>query len=775
MKRSIAFQKVSTNPGRPPSRAAVCPSLLWFARAFALLLAASATSVGCGQARLGSSPSPSSFPAKISPSPAPTDVSQALATAHALWQAGDFEEAISTYASSARMASGAQRQEALWSLARSAYARGAAQTARSALGDLLAAAPDQELRRQALLLLGVVGLALGDDPGAEEALKQYLASDGSAAHYAHLRLAEIADRRGDHGAAVAHAQQAIALDASPRFETDARFALASYQEAAALDAAAVSTYWSLAYLPLGTPPEDRAEALWRLAGLARQNGQDSLAERALVDLARTYPWHPRALEAVQSADPPALTAAERAYVLFQHRANGEAAAAFREALADPGADTARAHYYLGILAERAGDTQAALAEYDTAADLLPPGRDDAFLGQVLWDRATVVEAVGTAEAAAAYTAVADRAAISEHAPEALFRAGLIWYREARAADAADLWERYLGAATGAEGRARALFWLAKAAQALGDVQAAARNLQTAASLATGDYYSLRALALLSGQTWPPPQAVTPPTPDWASVETWLAAAAGPEDVDATQAFFAGPAWRRPLELQEAGLEEEAKTEFASLLERATSQPWILYRFSRAASDVGLTGLAAQAAQRLAERFPEAPVGLLQLAYPAPYLDLATQYALANGISPLFLLALVRQESLYEPAAVSYVGASGLTQIVPATAAEIAAQLGDTNFRLPDLARPRVSLRFGAYYLGRQVQGFDDHLPAALAAYNGGPGNASRWLQTAGPDPDLFLEGITFAETRAYVELVLENYAHYLYAYGLAPRPAIPLP
>lgn len=775
-KRNIAFQKVSTNPGRPPPRAAIRSSILWTACAFAALLAAAAISSGCGQARLGSSPSPTFSAAKTTPTPAATDVSRALATAHALWQAGDFEEAIMTYASSARMASGAQRQEALWSLARSAYARGDAQTARSALGDLLAAAPDPELQRQALLLLGVVRLSLGDDPGAEEALNRYLASDGPAAGYAHLRLAEIADRRGDHRAAVAHAERAIALDASPRFQADARFALASYQEAASLDAAAISTYWRLAYLPLGARPEDRAEALWRLAGLARRNGAGSLAERALMELARTYSWHPRALEAVQGANPPPLTAAERAYVLFQHRANDDAAAAFREALAEPGGDIARAHYYLGILAERAGDPQAALAEYDAAAELLPPGRDDAFLGQVLWDRATVVETVGTAEeAAAAYTAVADRAAVSEYAPEALFRAGLIWYRQGRADDAAGLWERYLGAATDAEGRARALFWLAKAAQAVGDAEAAARNLQAAASLAPGDYYSLRALALLSGQTWPPLQAVTPPMPDWAAIETWLAAAAGPEDVDATEAFFAQPAWRRALEMQEAGLEEEAKTEFANLLERATGRPWVLYRLSRAATDMGLTGLAARAAQRLAERFPGAPVGLLLLAYPAPYLDIATQYALANGISPLLLLALVRQESLYEPSAVSYAAASGLTQIIPATAVEIAAQLGDTDFRLPDLARPRVSLRYGAYYLGRQVQGFGGHLPAALAAYNGGPGNAGRWLQTAGSDPDLFLEGITFAETRAYVELVLENYAHYLYAYGLTSEPAIPLP
>ena len=68
-----------------------------------------------------------------------------------------------------------------------------------------------------------------------------------------------------------------------------------------------------------------------------------------------------------------------------------------------------------------------------------------------------------------------------------------------------------------------------------------------------------------------------------------------------------------------------------------------------------------------------------------------------------------------------------------------------------------------------------NIPAALAAYNGGPGNATRWQEAAATaDPDVFLESIDFSETRAYVELVLENYAVYLYAYGLTSQPILPL-
>jgi soluble lytic murein transglycosylase len=111
-------------------------------------------------------------------------------------------------------------------------------------------------------------------------------------------------------------------------------------------------------------------------------------------------------------------------------------------------------------------------------------------------------------------------------------------------------------------------------------------------------------------------------------------------------------------------------------------------------------------------------------------------------------------------------------VIPDTADFIADQLGEDDFTLLDLFRPNVSLRFGAYYFGAQMEAFGGNARAALAAYNGGPGNAGAWLETAGGDPDLFVETITFPETRAYVELVLENYALYRYAWGETSRPAL---
>ncbi len=88
-----------------------------------------------------------------------------------------------------------------------------------------------------------------------------------------------------------------------------------------------------------------------------------------------------------------------------------------------------------------------------------------------------------------------------------------------------------------------------------------------------------------------------------------------------------------------------------------------------------------------------------------------------------------------------------------------------DYETADLYRPFVSLRFGAYYLAQQRDLFDGRLHVALAAYNGGPGNAQHWLEEAGDDPDLFLETITFAETRSYLQRIKEHLAVYQALYG----------
>jgi soluble lytic murein transglycosylase len=152
-----------------------------------------------------------------------------------------------------------------------------------------------------------------------------------------------------------------------------------------------------------------------------------------------------------------------------------------------------------------------------------------------------------------------------------------------------------------------------------------------------------------------------------------------------------------------------------------------------------------------------------------YADVVSAEAENRSLDPLLLAALIRQESLFEPAAESWVGARGLGQVMPATGQSIAQDLGVEDFEVDDLYRPAVSIQFGAYYLASQLERFDDQILVALAAYNGGPGNALQWLESGGDDLDLFVEVITAVESRLYLQAVLENYIVYERLYRSGPE------
>jgi soluble lytic murein transglycosylase len=191
-------------------------------------------------------------------------------------------------------------------------------------------------------------------------------------------------------------------------------------------------------------------------------------------------------------------------------------------------------------------------------------------------------------------------------------------------------------------------------------------------------------------------------------------------------------------------------------------------------------LAAEAAIRLspAPSVFDAPPFLARLAYPTYYADLVLPEAEANDLDPLLLFALIRQESLFEGFATSFAFAQGLMQIIPSTGQSIANSLGWPDYATADLYRPFISVKFGSWYLARQRDRFDGLLYPALSAYNGGPGNAQRWLDrtfAACPDEatdddcpldyDLFAEIIHLRETRLYIRQIKKHFSVYQYLYA----------
>lgn len=161
-----------------------------------------------------------------------------------------------------------------------------------------------------------------------------------------------------------------------------------------------------------------------------------------------------------------------------------------------------------------------------------------------------------------------------------------------------------------------------------------------------------------------------------------------------------------------------------------------------------------------------PKLLLKTLYPTPYPSLVLGEAQLRDIDPLSVYALIRQESEFVPSARSVADARGLTQVMPSTGDGIAQQLGDGSYTTPDLYLPIVNIRYGVYYLASNLPQFNRKLMPTLAAYNGGPGNAQRWLAgSALFDPDLYVERIDLFETDDYLRRVYQNYGFYKLIYG----------
>jgi Soluble lytic murein transglycosylase and related regulatory proteins (some contain LysM/invasin domains) len=129
-------------------------------------------------------------------------------------------------------------------------------------------------------------------------------------------------------------------------------------------------------------------------------------------------------------------------------------------------------------------------------------------------------------------------------------------------------------------------------------------------------------------------------------------------------------------------------------------------------------------------------------------------------------ALIRQESEFNPMALSRVKAYGLTQVMPATGRELSRKLGVRKFTVKMLFQPDVNLKLGTYYLKMLLDQLGGEWETTLASYNAGKSRVMNWLSWAKyEEPAEFIETIPFHETRDYVQIVMRNADLYRRLYG----------
>ena len=147
-------------------------------------------------------------------------------------------------------------------------------------------------------------------------------------------------------------------------------------------------------------------------------------------------------------------------------------------------------------------------------------------------------------------------------------------------------------------------------------------------------------------------------------------------------------------------------------------------------------------------------------FPMPHQSEVVKRASAIGLDPAYVYGLIRQESRFVMNARSHVGASGLMQVMPATASWTARKIGLTDFKAGQINELDTNILIGTAYLKFALDDFEGSLPMAAAAYNAGPGRPRAWRNGPTLPGEIWAENIPFDETRDYVKRVLANTTNY---------------
>ncbi len=386
-----------------------------------------------------------------------------------------------------------------------------------------------------------------------------------------------------------------------------------------------------------------------------------------------------------------------------------------------------------------------------AAEALRAGQADqrdlpAPLARQVWEERNILarKLLRLNDATAAYAVAANhgQAAPGEGHQEAEFLAGYIALRRLeQPAKAAGHFEKLAEQSRSVITRARSLYWQGRAAAARGDAGRAREHYRAAAELPLAFYGQLAALAL--GE-------------NGATLSARIARAAPPT---------AGTAEARALDRRELA---RVVLLLAELGETRRTRTFLL-RLEELAPTPGEKALVARLAHRIGRpdhaiwvtrRAGISGAMLLEEGWPTPY------QAPGDALDPALVFSITRQESNFDPEAVSSSNARGLMQLLPTTAVAVARRLGVPH-QLPMLTgNPHHNMRLGTAYIDQMVNQFTGAVPLAIAAYNAGPGRVNEWVQAFG-DPRAgfitmldWMEQIPFGETRNYVQRVLENMAIY---------------
>ncbi|MEO9034507.1 MAG: transglycosylase SLT domain-containing protein [Gemmatimonadaceae bacterium] len=322
---------------------------------------------------------------------------------------------------------------------------------------------------------------------------------------------------------------------------------------------------------------------------------------------------------------------------------------------------------------------------------------------------------------------------SARAPNARFNAAMLTLVGGDSKAAAREFDSLFTTMPRSDEAAAARYWSGRAWSAAGNTTLARARWTELASSPAPSYYAVVAARRLDEKPWTPPAradsfAVVP------SVDSAIA---------------------RIALLDRLGMDVEARFEYDALEASALSSPDRALATAHAFVLRGQTSRAIRVAAKLVES-GQRDARTYRLVFPLIDRDELVRDATARGLDPALVAGLIRQESNFNPRAISVANARGLMQVLPAVGEEVSRSLSFPVWNAALLLDADANLQLGTAHLASFVKQYGA-IPRVLAAYNAGGSRVNRWADKAGAaDPEIFAERIPFIETRDYVRIVQRN-------------------
>jgi soluble lytic murein transglycosylase len=422
-------------------------------------------------------------------------------------------------------------------------------------------------------------------------------------------------------------------------------------------------------------------------------------------------------------------------VLFRLRRYADAATEFAKVRTNWGGLAAAAQYQRARAQIALGNTEAGRSTLRAITTAFPRDTSAASALLLLADLAT--DDNRDKDARQTLSAMLKRFPTGRHATNARFRAGMISYIQGDRKAAAAEFDSLIARDSNSTEALAAAYWAGRSYTALGEKSKGSARWRSIIAKEPLSYYAVLAAKRLD--------------------TTLVASDRSPSNYGKVPAVDS--AMGRIVELKDVGMDVEAGFENDRLFRDALSNSARMVATAHALAGTDQASRSIALGRRAIDEIGRSPENY-RLYFPVLERETLISSSKENGIDPVLVAALIRQESNFNPMATSPVGARGLMQLMPAVGKAVAESKGIGPWDPNLLYEPATNIKLGTAHLNGLVRKYPE-VVKVLAAYNAGESRVEKWsTKTGAADPEVFTERIPFVETRDYVRTILRNRAYY---------------